>query len=398
MSCRRPCHCVLVRISIVALSGFVAASIAQAQGSKQTVPESSIPIAASDHQQERNAWFLRGRLIPGKNAAELRHRAYQVKMQKRGARLAAAGVPPQRTVAPGSPSDQTSGTWQPLGPAPLASDASGNGTQDYHQVAGRATAIAIDPADPSGNTIFIGGAQGGVWQSSNAANSTASSVTWTPVTDDQATLSVGSIAIQPGNTNPATSVILVGTGEADNSADSYFGLGILRSADGGSTWTQIAAANGGALSFSGLGGTRMAFSTANTVVSAMATTSEGVEAGYVTASTMRGLYTSLDAGQSWTYNALLDPGSQSTDATSATSVAYNAVAGTFLAAVRYHGFYSSPDGVKWTRLAASARRFVTEHNRVPTEIDFQQTGLPDLPRRDHGGPRAQRNVRLVYLP
>jgi hypothetical protein len=263
-----------------------------------------------------------------------------------------------------------------LGPAPLASDASGNGTQDYHQVAGRATAVAIDPADPSGNTIFIGGAQGGVWQSSNAATSTASSVTWTPVTDDQATLSVGSIAIQPGNTNPATSVILVGTGEADNSADSYFGLGILRSADGGSTWTQISTANGGALSFSGLGGTRMAFSTASTVVSAMATTSEGVEAGAVTASTMRGLYTSLDAGQSWTYDALLDPGSQSTDATSATSVAYNAVAGTFLAAVRYHGFYSSPDGVKWTRLATQPGGSVLGTTACPPKSTSNKQACP----------------------
>jgi hypothetical protein len=83
-----------------------------------------------------------------------------------------------------------------------------------------------------------------------------------PVTDDQATLSIGSIVIQPGNANPAQSVILVGTGEADNSADSYFGLGILRSADGGNTGTLIPTANGGTYSFSGLGATRMAFSTA----------------------------------------------------------------------------------------------------------------------------------------
>ena len=116
---------------------------------------------------------------------------------------------------------------------PLASDATGDGFQDYHQVAGRATAVAIDPADPTGNTIYIGGAQGGVWKSTNAATSIANNVTWSAVTDDQATLSIGSIAIQPGNSNPANSVILVGTGEADNSADSYFGLGILRSANGG---------------------------------------------------------------------------------------------------------------------------------------------------------------------
>lgn len=340
---------------ILTLSCFVAKAQGQG-GAAPTVPASSIPVADADHEEQRSAWFLRGRLIPGKNSAELRRRAFQAKLQSRSARRAAAGGPIKGatggvagTVSPA----QTSDAWQPLGPVPLASDASGNGTQDYHQVSGRATAVAIDPADPSGNTVFIGGAQGGVWQSANAASSTASSVTWTPLTDDQATLSVGSIAIQPGNSNPATSLILVGTGEADNSADSYFGLGILRSPDGGSNWALIPTANGGTLSFSGLGGTRMAFSTAstNTVVSAMATSSEAVEAGAISAATKRGLYTSLDAGQSWTYNALLDPGSLATDATSATSVAYNSKAGIFLAAVRYHGFYSSPNGVTWTRLA-----------------------------------------------
>ena len=157
----------------------------------------------------------------------------------------------------------SSGAWTPLGPAPLASDATGDGFQNYNQVSGRATAVAIDPADPTGNTVYIGGAQGGVWKSTNAAASPASNVTWTPVTDDQATLSIGSITIQPGNSDPAQSVVLVGTGEADNSGDSYFGLGILRSADGGSTWTLSASANSGTYSFSGLGATRMAFSTAS---------------------------------------------------------------------------------------------------------------------------------------
>ena len=248
----------------------------------------------------------------------------------------------------------TTNSWIPLGPVPLASDASGTGLQDYHQVAGRATAVAIDPADQTGNTVYIGGAQSGVWKTANGASVPASGVMWTPLTDDQATLSIGAIAIQPGNSDPTKSVILAATGEADNSDDSYFGLGILRSPDGGNTWTLIPNANGGSLSFSGLGGTRMAFSTAsaqtNTVVAAMATTSEGMVDGAVTANTTRGLYTSPDAGQTWNYDALVDPGG-ATDATSATSVVYNASAGLFFAAVRYHGFYSSADGVNWARLA-----------------------------------------------
>ena len=320
----------------------------QAQGAKQRVPEASIPDSDADHVNQRNEWFFRGRLVRGKPSAELRRRAYQAKLQMRTQRAAALAA----ALATGQIT-QLSVPWTPLGPVPLASDATGNGTQDYHQVAGRGTAVAIDPADPTGNTLYVGGAQGGLWKSTNAANSTANNVTWTPLTDDQATLSIGAVAIQPGNANPANSVILAATGEANNSADSYFGLGILRSADGGNTWTLIPTANSGALSFSGLGGTRMAFSTVtnSTVVAAMATASEALVDGAVTANTTRGLYTSLDAGQTWTYNALADPGG-ATDATSATSVAYNASTGQFFAAVRYHGFYSSPDGVNWTRLAS----------------------------------------------
>jgi hypothetical protein len=97
----------------------------------------------------------------------------------------------------------------------------------------------------------------------------------------------------------------------------------------------------------------MAFSAAqsNIVVSAMASSSEGLIDGAVSANTMAGLYTSLDAGQTWTYDSVVDP-SGATDATSATSVIYNPRAGQFFAAVRYHGFYSSPDGINWARLPA----------------------------------------------
>ncbi len=335
---------------------------AAAQAAKQSIPESKISDPDADHVQLRSQWFYRGRLVRGKHAAELRHRAFEMKMQarrQRAAALLASRASSQNSSRATSQGAQqgtsqnivTSGSWIPLGPMPLASDASGNGTQDYRQVAGRATAVAIDPADPTGNTIFIGGAQSGIWKSTNAASPTPANVTWTPVTDDAATLSIGSIAIQPGNSNPSSSVILAATGEANNSADSYFGLGILRSTDGGNSWALVNSANDGAISFSGLGGTRMAFSTVanNTVVSAMATSSEGLAAADLTPNTARGLYTSGDAGQSWNYDALVDPGG-ATDATSATSVVFNSSAGLFFAAVRYHGFYSSPDGVTWTRL------------------------------------------------
>ena len=365
----------LLRVLIFVLTCFAVISTVQAQGAKQTVPQNPIPDADADHVKERAEWFFRGRLVHGKPSAELRRRAYQAKLRMHAQYAAALAA---GTGAKG-PVSLSSGSWVPLGPMPLASDATGNGTQDYHQVSGRATAIAIDPADSTGNTVYLGGAQSGIWKSTNAASNTANSVTWAPVTDDQAPLSIGAIAIQPGNTDPTRTVILGATGEADNSGDSYFGLGILRSANSGTSWTLIPNANGGALSFSGLGGTRMAFSTAtgqtNTVVSAMATTSEGVIDGAVTANTTRGLYTSLDAGLSWTYNALVDPGG-ATDATSATSIVYNVGAGLFFAAIRYHGFYSSPDGTHWTRLAVQPGGALLSTAACPPQSTSNNYGCP----------------------
>ena len=201
----------VVRTSLLVLLTISLQSIAQAQGAKKPLPETPIRDADADHEEERSEWFLHGRVLPGKSSAELRHRAYQTKMQARAVRLARAHAAAQ----PASDAPLSSGGWTPLGPVPLASDATGTGFQDYHQVSGRATAVAIDPADPTGNTVYIGGAQGGVWKSTNAATSIANNVTWTALTDDQATLSIGSIVIQPGNSNPNQSVILVGTGEAD---------------------------------------------------------------------------------------------------------------------------------------------------------------------------------------
>jgi len=55
--------------------------------------------------------------------------------------------------------------WLPIGPAPTT-----GGT--FSPVTGRITTIAIDPSDATGNTVLIGGAQGGIWRT-----------TWTAVGD-----------------------------------------------------------------------------------------------------------------------------------------------------------------------------------------------------------------------
>jgi len=292
---------------------------------------------------QREQWFLRGRGTPGNSAAQQRYQAYLQKKQTRGGKTSQA--------APPIPSGAV---WSALGPAPLASDASGIGEFDYNWVSGRATSVVIDPADPTGNTVYIGGAYGGVWKSTNAGpgSPNPASVVWQPITDDQPTLAVGAIAIQPGNNNPNNSLVLVGTGEANSSADSYYGLGILRSPDAGNTWTLIPTDSTGTRSFAGMAFSKIAFSSTvtNLAVAATAGASEGIIEGLANPITANlGLYYSLDSGGSWAYANVSD-GGVGTAPGSATSVAYNASAGQFFAALRYHGFYSSADGVNWTRL------------------------------------------------
>src|SRR5258708_7256307 len=241
--------------------------------------------------------------------------------------------------------------WTPLGPAPLASDATGDGGQDYNWVSGRATSLVIDPADTTGNTVLLGGAYGGLWKSTNAGsqNSDPAFVTWQALIDDQPTLAVGAIALQPGN----SSVILVGTGETNSSGDSYYGLGILRSADGGSTWTQIQGAGTGQ-SFLGIGFSKIAFSTANSNLVVAATAGDnGLYVGREEDgnSTARGLYYSQDGGVTWN-RVILSDGAVPASATAVIYDPSQGGSGTFYAFIRRHGLYSSTDGQHFTRLTA----------------------------------------------
>src|ERR1700689_3113920 len=264
------------------------------------------------HHSQREQQFLRGRTFPGQPTAELLRRAHAQKLALRAAQASNSG-----SLAP-----QNSSGWTPLGPAPLASDASGIGQQNYNWVSGRATAVAIDPSDPTANTVYLGGAYGGVWKSTNATSPSPGNVIWTPLIDDQATLAVGAIAIQPGGTG----VIVVGTGEANSSTDSYYGLGILLSSNAGATWTLIPSDSTGTRSFAGMAFSKIAFSTTtpSLAVAATAGASEGILEGLANPVTANlGLYGSTDGGgQSWTYGNVTDNG-VTIDPGSATAVVFN---------------------------------------------------------------------------
>jgi hypothetical protein len=249
--------------------------------------------------------------------------------------------------------------WQPLGPEQVIS-------QNFGLVTGRIPAIAFDPEDPSGNTVYLG-TTGGVWRSVNAAAADASTVVFAPLTDQvsaltnvpNAPISVGAITVQPGGTG----VILAGTGDPNDALDSYYGEGILRSANAGQTWSLVAGADGLNWVFIGEGFAGFAWSTVNLQVVVAAVTQAYATTPLAPANpSYEGLYYSTDAGTTWSLATITDLNGMDVqgprdpftlpDGNAATAVAWNKARGIFVAAVRYHGYYQSVDGVNWTRLAA----------------------------------------------
>jgi hypothetical protein len=108
--------------------------------------------------------------------------------------------------------------WTPLGPSPIPN---GQTTGVSQAVSGRVTVIAVHPTNE--NIVYVGTAQGGLYRSLNGG------ATWTPLTDNALSLAIGSIAIDP--LDPTT--LVVGTGEGNLSADSFFGVGVyvIKNAD-----------------------------------------------------------------------------------------------------------------------------------------------------------------------
>ena len=100
--------------------------------------------------------------------------------------------------------------------------------------------MAVDPSDPSGNTVYIGAANGGVWKTTDFLTTSPLGPTWIPLTDFGPTnaVNIGSIAIFPRNNNPSQSIIFAGTGDPNGSGTGHglAGVGFLRSEDGGATW------------------------------------------------------------------------------------------------------------------------------------------------------------------
>ena len=92
---------------------------------------------------------------------------------------------------------------------------------------GRVSEIALDPRDPA--VFYVGLGTGGLFKTGN------NGVSFDPIFDKQAVLSIGAVAIAPSDSD----VVWVGSGEANDRNSSAWGDGVYRSTDGGGTWTNV---------------------------------------------------------------------------------------------------------------------------------------------------------------
>ncbi|HUY19240.1 MAG TPA: choice-of-anchor D domain-containing protein [Candidatus Binataceae bacterium] len=183
--------------------------------------------------------------------------------------------------------------WTPIGPQPMVGEIENQfgGTTPLDNATGRVTAIAVDPRTAD---IFVGGAGGGVWRSSDGG------VSFVPVFDSQPTQIIGAIAID--STTTPNSTIYVGSGEGNEAIDSYYGLGVFKSSDLGASWTQL-----GGTTFNGMGIAALAIDPSHSPPHLFIALTDSLSAGRADPQMLegnpgrQGLWYSPDGGASWSH-------------------------------------------------------------------------------------------------
>lgn len=305
--------------------------------------------------RQRMEWFYRQRAFPlGYIPEGARGKALQEldRMLEREGRLVRL---PNGTIQELAAISAT--TWTPIGPQPTASMFFGN-------TSGRVTALAVDPTNP--NIAYLGGAFGGVWKTINAG------LNWTPLTDAQASTAMGAIVIDPTSCGPAgpCKTIYAGTGEENFALDSYYGAGVLKSTDGGNTWTQLGAGvffnTGGASISARSGGARIAALAISPNGQILLAAVQG--AGQGAGSVASGIYRSADGGNSWSPVLTGAPGTEVLFHPKGNTIAYAAL-GSILGNSA-NGVYKSIDGgLTWAAVnGAGALPSGTDAGRIEIAI------------------------------
>jgi photosystem II stability/assembly factor-like uncharacterized protein len=152
--------------------------------------------------------------------------------------------------------------WEELGPRVLL-----HGWGDMEN-AGRTSSVLVDRTDS--RIVYAAAASGGLWKSTDGCT------TWQPIADREPSLCFGALAMDPFDHR----TIYAGTGEAHYSLDSFSGIGIMRSQDGGASWELL-----GSDVFIGQRFARIV--------------PNPDRPGFIYAAATGGVYRSTDAGGSW---------------------------------------------------------------------------------------------------
>jgi hypothetical protein len=125
--------------------------------------------------------------------------------------------------------------WQPQGPAPITGGQTTNTSSGPYTdpVVGEIKTILTVPNNP--NIIYIGTVNGGIWKTTNG---TSPDPTWTPLTDNLPSLSIGAMQFDPTDLTFNTIIAGIGDFSSFNNAGGSL-IGLIETTNGGQSWSVV---------------------------------------------------------------------------------------------------------------------------------------------------------------